>query len=62
MLGVVFFGAALAGMYQEIPLWLVWIFGIAVAVLVGMIALIILGKRILRGDFDPNRQSPEDES
>ena len=62
MLGVVFFGAALAGMYQEIPLWLVWIFGIAVAVLVGMIALIILGKRILRGDFDPNRQSGEDES
>ena len=62
MLGVVFFGAALAGMYQEIPLWLVWIFGIAVAVLVGMIALIILGKRILRGDFDPHRQSGEDES
>jgi len=60
VLGVVFFTAALSGMYQDIPLWLVWILGIGVAALVGMLALFVLGKRILRGDFDPNHSPPED--
>ena len=57
VLAIVFCVATLAGMYQEIPLWLVWLLGMSIAVLMGVIALTILGKRILRGDFDPERQA-----
>ena len=51
VLGTVFVAAALAGMYQDIPLWLVWLLGILVAVGIGLVALTIFGARILRGDF-----------
>ena len=60
-LALVFTVGTLAGTYHLIPLWLVWIFGILIAVFVGMIALTVLGRRILRGDFDPNRQRGSDE-
>lgn len=56
-LAIVFCAATLAGMYQEIPLWLVWLLGIFIAIFTGVVALTILGKRILRGDFAPERDA-----
>ena len=48
-----FVAAILAGTYHAIPLWVVWLLGIAFAICIGMVALTVLGHRILRGDFDP---------
>jgi len=56
VLAIVFTIALLAGSYHAIPPWVVWLGGLGLAVFVGLCALIILGKRILRGDFDPNRK------
>lgn len=56
VLGIVFLVATLAGSYQSFPLWIVWLFGLLLAVFIGIVALTLLGHRILRGDFDPNRQ------
>ena len=57
VLGAVLAVAILAGMYHELPPWLVWILGIAIGIGVGVVALIVLGTRILRGDFRPHGDS-----
>ena len=60
VLGTVFIVAIFAGSYQDIPLWVVWLGGIGAAALAGVLALTVLGRRILRGDFDPDHATRTD--